>query len=87
MASIWKKMQTDDNREILFALIKCKDLDEAGKKVRKAIDFLKLHKADKQSHMSLSSESFSIVLHAYSSEPIGQHDWDLAKQLEKALNG
>lgn len=62
----WKQADNSDGSKALFGVFKVSDIEEAGSKANKAIKMIKSHRDDKYSHMSLSHEGLTIMLHGIS---------------------
>ena len=85
MNNLWKKVATEDGREILFALHTVEDLNEAYEKTADIIRIVNENNVADESQVSLSSDNITVVLHGRSEEPITQKDWEVAKQIETCL--
>lgn len=85
MKDSWRKVDTEDGREILFALYKVEDINEAYNKAGDIIRIINENNAAPESQVSLSSENVTIVLHGHSKMPITQKDWEIAKQIGLCL--
>lgn len=86
MNELWKKVNTEDGREILFALYKVKDINEAYDKTANVIKIIQENDMIEGSQISLSPEDLMITLHGKSKERISQKDWESAMQIEALLS-
>lgn len=82
----WKEADNSDGSKALFGAFKVADIEEASAKASKAIKIIKSHRDDKYSHMSLSHEGITIMLHGVYKDRIGDEDWSIAQEIKAALS-
>jgi len=85
MSELWKQITTEDGREVLFVLHKVSDITEAHRQSGDIIKIINKNNVADESHISLSSEDITIMLHSHSTQPITQKDWEVANQIETYL--
>ena len=86
MQTEWRQTDNADGSQALFGAFKVNDIEEASNKATRAIKIIKSHGEDKYSHMSLSHEGLSIMLHGTSRDKLEDKDWAIAKEIRTALN-
>ena len=78
-------MDTEDGREILFALHRVKSIAEAYQKTADVIRIAQDNNMIDGLYISLSQVDLTITLHGTSKEKITQDDWKVAGQIEASL--
>jgi hypothetical protein len=82
----WRQTNNTDGGQALFGAFKVTDIEEASNKATRAIKIIKSHRNDKYSHISLSHEGLSIMLHGTSRDKLEDKDWAIAEEIRTALN-
>jgi len=85
MTEIWKKLETDDKREFLYAVYKVANIGEANRKAQLVIPIIIEHNIAEESEISITSDRLRIVLHGHSKDSISQKDWAITEEMQEAL--
>jgi len=82
----WRETDNGKGSKALFSTFKVADIEEASLKANQAVKIIKSHRDDVHSHMALSHEGLTIMLHGTSREEIGDEEWSIANEIRMTLS-